>query len=84
MNTETRKQKYYGVYGEDTNDTSYDNYHRGPIMSLDYQKDKKLVATGSMGLNPEVCIWDAETLKLVTKFHQGKKTKAVGIVKFFF
>lgn len=82
MNTRTRKQKFYGMHGEETKTTSFDKFHRGTIFSLDYEPTKRWVATGSMCLNPEVCIWEVDTLNFVSKFKQGKKTKAVGLIKF--
>ena len=83
MNTSTRKQEFYGAYGEHISPASFDKFHKGPIVSLTYLRDKNLVATGSMGLNPEVCVWRTGDWAFVSKFHQGKNSKAVGLISFF-
>ena len=38
-------------------------YHMDDILSLDISSDRKLVATGQVGKQPSIHVWDAETLE---------------------
>ncbi len=56
-------------------------YHTDDIVALDYLPDLDLVASGSLGKNPEICVWRAGDMSLVCKFGQGKDTKQASCVR---
>lgn len=83
MDVATFSQKFFGATQEiDNSNAAYERYHKTSIVSICYNRDSKLVATGSLGGSPEICIWKADTLEPVSKFYQSRGTKAVSIVKF--
>lgn len=83
MNTQSRQQRFFGAIGQiDNTNAAYEKYHKTSIVSICHDRDSGLVATGSLGGSPEICVWKVEGLQPISKFYQGKGTKAVSIIKF--
>lgn len=55
--------------------------HDDDVVSLDYHKGRRLVATGQLGKNPKICVWDVDTLTQVHCF-DGYHQRAVVSVSF--
>lgn len=53
-----------------------------PIVCLAYDRQTGLVATGAVGINPEICVWMLDKMKPIAKYYQGKGTKIVSNIKF--
>lgn len=45
-----------------TNVQKFFNYHRDDIISMDLHHDGIRVATGEIGTNPLIFVWDSNTL----------------------
>ena len=54
MDKTDKSQKYFG--GGEKNISK--KFHVDDIISLDYHPEKNIVATGSIGKNPDICIWN--------------------------
>lgn len=57
------------------------NYHTDDIVALDYVESLGIAASGSLGKNPEVCLWRPSDMELLLKFRQGKDTRAASCVR---
>jgi WD40 repeat protein len=72
-------QKFFG--GGDIKDTTT---HNDDIMAIAISPDRKIAATGQVGKNPIICVWNTEDCSLISQFKQGRDTrlvKAIGINK---
>eukprot|EP00163_Fabomonas_tropica_P034258 TRINITY_DN93_c0_g1_i1.p1 TRINITY_DN93_c0_g1~~TRINITY_DN93_c0_g1_i1.p1 ORF type:complete len:2052 (-),score=797.91 TRINITY_DN93_c0_g1_i1:729-6884(-) len=61
------------VYDPKTHTQKYFLGHDDDILSLCVSPDRKLVATGQIGKNPKICVWDSVTCELLSVmqgFHQ--------------
>jgi WD40 repeat protein len=72
LNTTTNTQRILGG-GEKTSFKG----HNDDITALAISTDKKTVVTGSVGKNPQICVWDVEAGTVTATFNQGIDTKAV-------
>jgi microtubule-associated protein-like 6 len=77
VRTAHRPKELEGVGG----DLTIVGGHSDDIVSLAYHKPTGLVATGQMGKNPKICVWNSETLELVAEL-QGFLERAVTALDF--
>lgn len=77
MDTNTLKQQFMG-----SGDTRKADGHTDDITCLAVSSDKKLVATGSLGKQPLLLIWDISTLSVKARIKLPRNTLAVSSVKF--
>lgn len=79
MDKTNNTQKFFG--GGDIKDTTT---HNDDIMAIAISPDRKIAATGQVGKNPIICVWNTEDCSLISNFKQGRDTrlvKAIGINK---
>lgn len=70
LDKQTNTQKFFG--GKEIKDTTS---HNDDITALAVSPDRKIVATGQVGKNPIICIWNAETCEVIANFKQGRDTR---------
>lgn len=77
MNVNTLKQKYFGagLHGQSGG-------HTDDIMALGVCPQRKNVVTGSLGAKPEICLWDAQSMKVIARTNLGRNTRAVSSIRF--
>ena len=76
-NTTTNKQRFLGS-GEKTTFKGHDD----DITAIAISSDKTKLASGSLGKNPMICIWNLEDGSLAHSFRQGVDTKLVSGLSF--
>ena len=74
MDKQSNTQRFFG--GGNIKDT---RTHNDDIMALAISPDRKIVATGQVGKNPIICVWNSETCEFINQFKQGRDTR----LKFF-
>jgi WD40 repeat protein len=77
MDTNTLKQRFMG-----TGSLQTANGHTDDIMALGISPDRKLVVTGSLGAQPAILIWDADTMEIKGRTKLGRNTRAVSSIRF--
>jgi hypothetical protein len=63
LDTEQNKQRFFG---EGYSKTAHG--HSDDITALCIHPDRNLVATGEVGKNPKICVWNSTTMELVSEF----------------
>eukprot|EP00163_Fabomonas_tropica_P029151 TRINITY_DN615_c0_g1_i1.p1 TRINITY_DN615_c0_g1~~TRINITY_DN615_c0_g1_i1.p1 ORF type:complete len:1806 (-),score=610.31 TRINITY_DN615_c0_g1_i1:143-5560(-) len=69
------------VHDRKTNTQRVFNGHTDDIVSLAVHPDGDIIATGQVGRDPEICIWDSKTLKVLSKL-KGKHARGVTALAF--
>lgn len=78
LNTDTNEQRFFGG-GDRANAV---NCHDDDITALAIHPTRQYVATGQVGKNPTICVWNTSDCSLVTKFAVGKDLRAVKCLGF--
>jgi len=72
LDKQSNTQRFFG--GGNIKDT---RTHNDDIMALAISPDRKIVATGQVGKNPIICVWNSETCEFINQFKQGRDTRMV-------
>lgn len=77
MDTKSLKQQFMG-----SGNTKTANGHTDDITCLAVSPDRKLAATGSLGKQPLLLVWDTTSLEIKARTKLARNTLAVSAVKF--
>jgi WD40 repeat protein len=77
LDTAANTQRFFGA-----GSTKDARGHSDDITALCIHPDRTLVATGEVGKNPKICVWDSTTMTLVSEFRQGRNSRAVTSLAF--
>jgi WD40 repeat protein len=77
LNTDTNTQRFFGG-GDKTKLKGHDD----DITALAVHPNKQYVATGQVGKDPLICVWEVKDCSLLAKFRLGKDTRAVKCLGF--
>lgn len=78
MNKNTKLQRFFGC-GESTETK---DCHNDDITAISVHPDRVTIATGQVGKNPLICLWNSETMKLIRSFKLGRDKRAVRTLAF--
>lgn len=79
MDVNNNTQRFFGAGDKDTA-----KGHNDDITALAISPCKKLVATGEVGKNPKICVWEADNPEKgpVSEFRQARNSRAVTALGF--
>ena len=77
LNTDSNTQKFFGAGYTKTADG-----HSDDITALAIAPDRKTIATGEVGKNPKICVWDSGTMEKLAEWRQGRGSRAVTTLAF--
>jgi len=77
LNTELNTQKFFGAGYTKTADG-----HSDDITALAIAPDRKTIATGEVGKNPKIIVWDSGTMEKLAEWRQGRGSRAVTTLAF--
>ncbi|MCQ2816774.1 MAG: hypothetical protein MJ252_05855 [archaeon] len=61
------------VYNKEKNTQKFFNEHFDDITALAIHPNKKIIATGEVGPNPLITVWDTETCEIISKIKEPLK-----------
>ena len=63
LNTDSNTQKFFGAGYSKTADG-----HSDDITALAIAPDRNTIATGEVGKNPKICVWDSGTMQKLAEW----------------
>lgn len=78
LDKKNNKQKFFGCGDQKLTQ----NCHNDDITALSIHPNKEVIATGQVGKDPLICLWNATTMEFITSFKQGRDTRAVRSIGF--
>lgn len=77
MDVTTLKQKFMGA-----GNINSARGHTDDIMALGISPDRKWVVTGSLGAQPDIILWSADSMEIKNRTKLGRNTRAVSTIRF--
>jgi len=77
LSKSTNTQRFFGA-----GDNKTVSAHDDDITALAIHPEKDIVATGQLGKNPKICVWQSSDLVMLSHFLQGRDTRAVTTLAF--
>ena len=65
LNKKSNKQRWFGCGDQ----YSCKQCHNDDILSIAVHPNRNIVASGQVGKNPSICVWDSKTMKTLAKFN---------------
>ena len=77
LDTQANTQKFMGA-----GFTKEANGHSDDITALAIHPDRKTIATGEVGKNPKIIVWNSDDMSVIKDFRQGRDSRAVTTLAF--
>ena len=77
LDTQANTQKFMGA-GDDKTAKG----HSDDISALAIHPNRKTVATGEVGKNPKIIVWNSDDMSIIKDFRQGRNSRAVTTLGF--